>query len=82
MLGNMTPVPKRIRKGKGTLTLGTLGAPDFCVTAKGLEGELEENALAALYRGLSLRFGASAEDFTLDVRDLRGIASDIMNTMR
>ena len=82
MLQSITPIPKKIIAGQGRLTLGRLGAPDFRVTAKGLDGELSRNALGELCRGLSLRFGTPAENFTLDVRDLRGIASDIMNTMR
>ena len=61
MLINITPTPKHLTEGRGRLLLGTLGAPNFTVISKGLDGALSRNAYAALLAGLSHKLGTSAE---------------------
>ena len=61
MLTKITPIPKNLTMGRKKLAIGTLGKANFKITSKKLDGTLAKNALAELYRGLSLAVGAPAE---------------------
>ena len=61
MLTKIIPVPKNLTMGRGRLVIGKLGKANFKITSRKLEGILAKNALAELYKGLSLVVGTSAE---------------------
>lgn len=61
MLTKITPIAKNLTVGRKKLAIGKLGFADFKITSKKLDGTLAKNALAELYRGLSLAVGAPAE---------------------
>ncbi len=61
MLTKIIPVPKNLTVGRKKLSIGRLGFANFKITAKKLDGTLAKNALAELYKGLSLVVGAPAE---------------------
>ena len=62
MLTKITPIPKNLTVGRKKLAIGKVGKANFKVISKKLGGELSKNALAELYRGLSLAVGVPAEE--------------------
>ena len=61
MLTKITPVPKNLTVGRKKLAIGKLGFSNFKITSKKLDGALAKNALAELYKGLSLVVGVPAK---------------------
>ena len=61
MQTKITPIAKNLTVGRKKLAIAALGKPNFKITARKLDGELAKNALAELYRGLSLAVGTPAD---------------------
>lgn len=62
MLTKITPIAKNLTVGRRKLAIGTLGRADFKIISKKLDGDLAENALLELCRGLSKAVGAPAKE--------------------
>ena len=77
MLTKITPIPKNLTVGRKKLAIGKLGKANFKVTSKKLDGTLAKNALAELYKGLSLAVGAPAESAEGEVQIKLEISSRV-----
>ena len=78
MLTKITPIPKNLTVGRKKLAIGKVGCANFKVTSKKLDGELSKNALAELYKGLSLAVGVPAEKADGEVSIKLEISSRIL----
>ncbi len=77
MIERITPVVKSYKTNGNKISLGKLGDADFKVSYKSLRGELSNNALAALYDGLSSLMNVNAQSATGSVEIILQVSENV-----